>query len=423
MSVEKHTLDNGATVLIDHMPNSQTTAMSYTFRVGSRFETAEENGLAHFFEHMAFKGTKNRDVTALNKEMDDLGARSNAFTSKEVTSYHMHGLNEDVFKFNEIEADMAMNLTLPADELEKERGVILEEIKRSEDNNSSVLINAVFDTLYSGQAMGRTVLGPSENIKSFDRDMFDAFRAKHYHAGNLIVSVAGGCDPAKILQDIKDKVADMPTGERSIFDPAQYVGGNCEIVKPTQQVSLAVAFEAASTNDPKDEIAESILSKVLSGGMSSRLFTEIREKRSLVYGVAAGFSHSLDTGLFIAQAGTSPEKVSQLIHVLCDELNKLRQDPISDEEFNRAKKLFRSHIAMEADASSASRMTSNMMEFNMHQSIETVEDFMARVDSVTKDDVMEAARRVFSTKPSYVSVGPEKPNESEQIAMRMGFEL
>ena len=157
--------------------------------------------------------------------------------------------------------------------------------------------------------------------------------------------------------------------------------------------------------------------------MSSRLFTEIREKRSLVYGVAAGFSHSLDTGLFIAQAGTSPEKVSQLIPVLCDELNKLRQEPISDEEFNRAKKLFRSHIAMEADASSASRMTSNMMEFNMHQNIETVEDFMARVDSITKDDVMEAARRVFSTKPSYVSVGPEKPNESEQIAMRMGFEL
>lgn len=423
MSVEKHTLSNGATVLIDHMPNAQTSALSYTFRVGSRYETEEENGLAHFFEHMAFKGTESRDVTSLNKEMDDLGASSNAFTSKEVTSYHMHGLNEDVLKFNDIQADMAMRLTLPPEELEKERGVILEEIKRSEDNNSNVLSNSLFQTLYTGQAMGRTVLGPPENIKNFDRDIFDAFRGKHYHAGNLIVSVAGGCDPAQILKDIEDKIGDMPTGPRSTYDLATYVGGQCELVRPTQQVSLAVAFEAAVTGNEQDVVAETILSQVLSGGMSSRLFTEIREKRSLVYGVGAGFSRSLDSGFFIAQAGTSPEKVSQLLPVLCDELNKVRHELVTDEEFERAKKKFRIHVAMEHDAMSSSRMQANMMEYNKHEEIVSVDDYMARVDAVTKDDVMEAARRVFSGKPTYISVGPEKPNESEQIAMRMGFEL
>jgi len=202
MSVEQHTLSNGATVLIDHMPDAQTSALSYTFRIGSRYETEEENGLAHFFEHMAFKGTDNVDVHSLNTKMDDLGAQTNAFTSREVTSYYRYGLNEDVFKFNEIEADMAMNLTLPADELEKERDVILEEIKMYADQPGSNLSDGLYDTLYSGQALGRTILGPPENIKSFDRDIFDRFRSKHYHAGNLVVSVAGGADPQKILQEV-----------------------------------------------------------------------------------------------------------------------------------------------------------------------------------------------------------------------------
>lgn len=423
MSVEKHTLDNGATVLIDHMPNAQTSALSYTFRVGSRYETEEENGLAHFFEHMAFKGTDSRDVTSLNKEMDDLGANSNAFTSKEVTSYHMHGLNEDVFKFNEIESDMAMNLVLPPEELEKERGVILQEIKMYADQPSSNMIDGLYSTLYPDQALGRTVLGPSENIKSFDRDMFDTFRQKHYHAGNLIVSVAGGADPEKILKDITDRIGSMPGGERSIYEPSQYVGGNLELIKPEMsQSQLIVAFEAAGAGE-EDNLAESMMNLVLSGGMSSRLFTEIREKRSLVYGVGSSFQRSHDSGFFYVQAGTNPEQVSELIPVLCTELNKMRQEHITDDEFERVKKKIRVSFGMKHDSMSDDRMRSNMQAYNVKEDIEEIDSLMERVDAVTKDDIMEAANRVFSGKPSFASVGPKAPSVQEHIAARMGFEL
>lgn len=423
MSVEQHTLSNGATVLIDHMPDAQTSALSYTFRIGSRYETEEENGLAHFFEHMAFKGTDNVDVHSLNTKMDDLGAQTNAFTSREVTSYYMYGLNEDVFKFNEIEADMAMNLTLPADELEKERDVILEEIKMYADQPGSNLSDGLYDTLYSGQALGRTILGPPENIKSFDRDIFDRFRSKHYHAGNLVVSVAGGADPQKILQEVEKQIADMPTGERSIYESANYTGGNLKLVRPgLQQVQLAVAFESSAAGAPEN-MAESLLNIVLSGGMSSRLHTEIREKRGLVYGVGSTFRRSMDTGVFLAQAGTSPDKVSELLPVLCDELNKMRNELVSDEEFERAKKKIRVQAAMSHDSMSDDRMQANMSSFNIKENVEDIESIMDRVENTTKDDLMEAARRVFSTKPTFASIGPPEPTEQEMIAMSMGLEL
>lgn len=423
MSVEQHTLSNGATVLIDHMPQAQTSALSYTFMIGSRYETAQENGLAHFFEHMAFNGTENRDVHSLNKEMDNLGANANAFTSREVTSYYMHGLNEDVLHFNDIQSDMAMRLTLPPEQLEKERGVILEEIKMYADRPDSNLQDGLYATLYGDQALGRTILGPSLNIKNFDRDMFDAFRQKHYHTGNLVVSVAGGADPQAILKDIEEKTASMRKGERSVYDPAKYTGGNLELVRPgLQQVQLAVAFESSASGSP-DNMAESLLNIVLSGGMSSRLHTEIREKRSLVYGVGSSFRRSLDTGVFLAQAGTSPEKVSELIPVLCDELNKVKNEPVSDDEFERAKKKMRVQAAMSHDSMSDDRMQANMMGFNSKGKVEEIESIMERVEATTKDDLMAAARRVFSGKPTFASIGPEKLNEQQKIAVHMGLEM
>ncbi len=423
MSVEKHKLSNGATVLIDHMPNAKTTALSYMFQIGSRFETEEENGLAHFFEHMAFKGTTSRDVHTLLSEQDDLGARSNAFTSKEVTLYYMHGLAEDVFKFNDIQADMAINLTLPEEELRKERGVILEEIKRAQDNPQQVMFSGLFEQAYPDQAYGRTTLGPSINIKNFDREIFDSFRKKHYlHAGNLVVSVAGCVDPERILKDVEEKTSSMPAGERSTYSPAEYKGGQFTFIKPTSQVNLAVAFEASAAGH-EDNMAESIMNSVLSGGMSSRLSREIREKRSLVYSVSAGINRSFDTGFFYAVAGTSPEKVSELLPVLCAELDKIRQTPVSDEEFERAKKKFQISVAMEQDSMPDDRMTNMAMEHNMKGFIETDEDFNQRLQSVTKDDLMRVAQKIFSGKPTFASVGPPKPTEQEEIAMRLGLEL
>lgn len=423
MSVEMHRLSNGTTVLIDPLLHTKTAALSYTFRIGARFENPQENGLAHFFEHMAFKGTTSRDVHQLALESDGLGAQSNAFTSKEVTSYYMYGLADDVFKFNAIESDMARNLALRSAELERERGVILQEIKRANDDDDSVLVDVLFSTLYPDQAYGRTVLGPSLNIKNFDRKTFDDFRTKHYHAGNLVVTVAGNVDPAKILRSIENAVGDMPSGARSLYEPASISSGCEHIIRPLRnQASLFVTFEANKAGQPGNA-AEGILDAVLSGGMSSRLFREIREKRSLVYSVGSSINRTFDSGFFYASAGTSPEKVPELLAVLSVELDKMRQTQISDEELARAKQKIMVARAMQHDSSPVGRMRMLAEEYNLSEKIEGFDSFEERVMGVTKDDVQEAAQRVFSQKPSVISVGPPKMNEQEIMAARLGIDL
>lgn len=417
MSVEKHTLSNGATVLIDHMPEVKSAALGYFFRVGSRFETRKENGLAHFLEHMAFKGTPSRGVYDLAIEMDDLGAMSNAFTSKEGTCYYMAGAADDIFSFNKLVSDIAINMSLPADELERERGAILEEIKMYADKPNFVLNDASDAVMFPGQAYGRTILGPPENIKSFDRSIFEKFRSKHYHAGNLIVSVAGNVDPAKILQDIEDATAGMPTGKRSRYQRASFHGGEVHITQPTKQINLQVTF-AAGAIGKSENAAEAILLNVLGGGMSSRLFTEVREKRGLVYSVGAGASRSFDVGEVGVYAGTSPEKVATLIPVVCDELNKVRQHEVSDEELARAKKRVINSI-LTSDKSSRTAMVNNASNFNMTGKIVEPDALVAKFSAVTKADVLAAAQRLFSGKPMVSSIGPSGFPSLDEVENRL----
>ncbi|MFP4312956.1 MAG: M16 family metallopeptidase [Alphaproteobacteria bacterium] len=416
MSVEQHTLSNGATVLIDHMPDSDEAALGYYFRVGSRFETKKENGLAHFLEHMAFKGTNSRDVRQLAIEMDDLGAQSNAFTGKEGTCYFLAGAAEDAFTFNEIVSDMAMNMALPVAELERERGAILEEIKMYDDQATSLMQDHLGFTAYPNQAYGRTILGPSINIENFDREAFEKFRNKHYHAGNLIVSVAGNVDPQKILKDIERTTSQLSSGKRSKAKPAKYAGGDVQVQRPDQQINLMLSFQASAAGKPENT-AEAVMNKVLSGGQSSRLFVEVREKRGLVYSVQSGLGRSFDTGQAFIYAGTSPSKVSALVPVICDELNKMRQEKISDKELARAKKkLIVSNLS---GGSANGRMRSNAGEFNLKEKISTKDEFRARVDAVTKEDVQKAAQDIFSGKPTLSSVGPSDFPDYDDVVQRL----
>lgn len=417
MSVEQHTLSNGATVLIDHMPEVKSAALGYFFRVGSRYETEQENGLAHFLEHMAFKGTPKHNVYELAVAMDDLGAMSNAFTSKEGTCYYMAGAAEDVFSFNDLVGDISINMSLPAAELERERGAILEEIKMYADMPRSVLNDATDAKAFPNQPYGRTILGPSINIENFDRDTFEKFRNKHYHAGNLIVSVAGNVDPAKILKDIERVTANMKTGPRSTFDKATFSGGDVHVKRPDNQINLMLGFQASALGEPTNA-AESVMLSVLGGGMSSRLFTEVREKRGLVYGVSAGVSRSTDIGEAYIAAGTSPAKVKELMPVVCDELNKIRENEVSDAELARAKKRVINSIKT-SDKTSQGAMTGNASTFNLKGRIDTPESIVAKFEAVTKADVQAAAQKVFSGKPILSSVGPSDFPNYDDVVQRL----
>lgn len=416
MSVEQHTLSNGATVLLDPIPSAERAALGHFYRVGSRFEKKKENGLAHFLEHMAFKGTHTRDVFSLLEEMDDLGANSNAFTSQEATCYYMSGDANDIFSFNELVSDISINMALPANELEIERGTILEEILQYADSPGDVMQNICAETAFPDQAYGRTILGPSVNIENFDRNTFDKFRAKHYHTGNLIITAAGKFDPDVLLKEIEKSVANMPTGQRSTYKKAKYVGGSVHVVRPDNQMNLKMEFEASALSDP-DSMAQSIMGQILGGGMSSRLFTEVREKRGLVYGVGSGKSSKPDIGEFIIAAGTSPSKVGKLMPVVCDEINKIRENLVSDRELARAKKTFT--VSNLASGAESSRMQGNAMAFNLLNKLPDNDDFRARIDAVTKEDVLKAAQTIFAGKPTLASVGPSDFPDYDDVVQRL----
>ncbi|MCI5060215.1 MAG: insulinase family protein [Alphaproteobacteria bacterium] len=421
MSVEIHKLDNGVTVLLDHIPHSEAAAVGYFFRVGSRFEDAHENGLAHNLEHLAFKGTDKRNVHELAIEMDDLGAVSNAFTSHEGTCYFMSGAASDVLKFNEILGDMSANMALPKAEIERERGAILEEIKMYADDAGSQCSNLLFGTAFPDQAYGQTILGPSENIKSFQREDFEKFRQKHYHTGNLVVSVSGKFNKEAVLKEIEKTTANIPAGNRSTYEPAVYKGGEAQLVRPEDnQVNLCLAFKASAADGSKEQRAEILLAKVLSGGMSSRLFKEIREKRGLVYGVGAYPYATFDNGMFIVQAGTSPEKVQELMPVLCDEISKISKEKVSKDEFQRALKKVEVSVATGGE-STAGRMRSNALAYNQQEKIRTDDEIIALFNEVSRQDILDAAKRVFSTKPTLVSVGPHSlPTKRDLKNLKIG---
>ena len=408
--VEIHKLDNGVTVLLDHMPQQKAASVGYFFRVGSRYEEEHENGLAHFLEHMAFKGTDKRNVRQLAIEMDDLGAASNAFTSRQGTCYYMSGVASDLLKFNDILSDMALNMSLPADELETERGAILNEIQMYAGQPDFVLNDLFHEKIFAGQAYGRTILGPPENIKSFSRDDFEAFRQKHYHAGNLVVSVAGAFDKDEILKDIAEKTKDIKKGERSICPPAEFKENvQAHAVRSQDQhVNLTLAFNSKVKLGSKEHRAEMLLARVLSGnGMSSRLFQEIREKRGLVYSVRAGNSVSRDAKMFYVDAGMSPENVTEFMDVLSEELTKIASDkPATQEELDRAMKRIEVSGAMD-QGSVTGRMSSNASVYNLREEIRTHDETIKLFQEVTLDDITAAAKRLFSTKPSLVSVGPD----------------
>lgn len=406
MAVSIHHLSNGVPVLVDQLPHMERADVGIYFGVGGRYETAKSNGAAHFLEHMAFKGTKNRDVRQLIEDMEDLGAHPNAYTGSEGTMYYMAGLGGDSVRFAQLLSDIAAYSTLPKSEMEIERGAIIQEIGMYADRPSSVVRENAMMTAFPGQPLGATILGPVKNIETFKRAVLNQFRKQHYHAGNMVISAAGNVDPAAILKAFEKGVGHMPAGKRSTFQPGLYVGGAHHEERATRQLQLAMMFKAAASTDA-DVTATQILGSVLGGGISSRLFTEIREKRGLVYGIGAGHGGFQDTGIFSIMAGTGEAEVAQLMPVLCDELKKICENDVTDKELARAKASFKVGMAM-GDGDSESRMHAMPKGYLLRGRIRPMAEILQDIDSVTKQSVRDAANKIFSGVPTVATVGPGK---------------
>jgi predicted Zn-dependent peptidase len=396
-------LPSGLTVVSERMPRVETVSLGAYVDAGTRHESAPENGVSHFLEHMAFKGTMKRDAAAIAREIENVGGHINAYTSRENTAFYCKVLKEDAALAADIIGDILSHSTCVAEELERERGVILQEIGQANDTPDDVIFDHFQATAYAAQAMGRPVLGTEETIKAMPRDALIGYMRRHYGHRRTVVAAAGAIEHAELLDLVRTHFADLPEAVPASAEPARYTGGEFREERELDQVHLVLGFPSVNATDPM-HIPTQILSTLLGGGMSSRLFQEIREKRGLVYSVYSFVSPFADHGLFQIYAGTGEDQAEELVPVALEELRRVQRD-VTEEELARAKAQLRASLLMSLE-STGSRCEQLARQLQVHGRIIPVEETKAKIAAVTIEQVQAAAAKMFRAVPTLAALGP-----------------
>ncbi len=380
MSVELHTLPNGLRIVTEHMPGLESAALGLWVSAGGRHEAADQNGIAHFLEHMAFKGTTRRTALQIAEEIEDVGGYINAYTSREVTAYYARVLREDVALALDLIADIVLNPIFDPREIEVERGVILQEIGQAADTPDDIIFDWLQEVSYPGQALGRTILGPAERVRAFGRADFDRFVASHYGPGQLILSAAGAVDHDQIVRLAEAAFGHLRAVPVPLADPARFTGGERHEVKALEQAHFTLALEAPGYRSDDIHTAQ-IYASALGGGMSSRLFQEIREKRGLCYTIYAQVGAYDDTGMLTIYAGTSGEELPELVGLTIDELKRSAED-MTEAELARARAQMKAGLLMglESPSSRAERLARLIAVWNR---VPPLEETVAQIEAVT----------------------------------------
>ncbi|MGA8400196.1 MAG: pitrilysin family protein [Stellaceae bacterium] len=397
------TLSNGLRIVTDKIDTVATVSLGLWVDVGTRHEPAAINGVAHFLEHMAFKGTKRRTALAIAEEIEAVGGHLNAYTSRECTAYYAKVLKEDVGLALDILADILQHSTFEPNELERERTVILQEIGQAHDTPDDIIFDYFQERAYPDQAMGRPVLGSPEIIKGLSRQSVVSYLKDHYGASRMVLSAAGNLNHGQIV-DMADRLLGGMPAERAVStEPARYVGGDLRQERDLEQLHLVLGFPGVPLCDP-DYYAGAVLSTAFGGGMSSRLFQEVREKRGLVYAISS-FAHSYrDGGLFGVYAGTGEDEAAELLPVLCDETRKL-EDGFSEVELARAKAQIKAGLLMSLESTSArcEQMAQHML---IHGTPFDPDDLVRRIDAVDDAAIGRLVAGWRSAPPTLVALGP-----------------
>ena len=405
MNIEQSVLPNGLRVVSARLPGFDSAAVGAFIDAGARNETAANNGIAHFLEHMAFKGTARRSALQIGAEIEVLGSNINAYTSHERTAYFVTGLKGTIGQSVAILGDVLTGSRFTPEDIAVEKGVILQEIKRSADNPTHVAYDGYGVTAYPDQAIGRPILGRAEFIEGVTREHFTDFVAQHYFAENMVVVGTGDFAHADFADMVAEGFASLPSKPRPNGPaPARYVGGavrNTE--RDFEQVTVLLGLQSVPETAPA-VWAHKLFARALGGGMSSPLFQEVREKRGLVYSVHAGSDHGRDTGDFVVSAGTTAKHVEELIDVACGEITKAT-GRIAETDLQRAKNtlLVRLATAKEKPFMLAQAIAGSLFD---HGAVRAPEEVMHLVEAVTMEDVRDAAAAVARTNPTVSLVGP-----------------
>lgn len=404
--IQATTLSNGFRVVTEHMPHVKSAALGVSVNAGARDETPAEGGLSHMLEHMAFKGTVSRNAKQIVEEIEDVGGDLNAYTDYEVTAYQARVLAEHVPMAIDLIADILRNSTLDEGEIEKERQVILQEIGERQDMPSLAVIEALQETCFPDQALGRPIIGTPEKVLRFDRDVISSYLARHYSPDRLVLSAAGFVEHDETVKAAERLFGDMEARTAPSREAGKYANGATRQVRDVEQAHVCVGFEAPDSRDFEAQFRAQALCAVLGGGMSSRLFQEAREERGLCYSIYAYAEAFEDAGMMTIYAATSAERAEEMVSLALD-LFERAADDITEEEASRARAQSKANLVMGLE-SPMRRSESLARQIALWGRPIPMEEVVAMVDRVDANAVREAARRILNgPAPSAVYLGPE----------------
>lgn len=405
MTIQSTVLPNGLRVVSDFIPSVETASLGVWLDVGTRNETKDINGIAHMLEHMAFKGTERRTALQIAEEIEAVGGYLNAYTGRETTAYYARILKEDAPLAVDILSDILQYSTFDAAEFQKEQSVIIQEIGQSNDTPDDIVFDYFQETCFPGHSMGWPTLGTVDVIQSLKPEIVKDYMKRHYGAKQMVFSAAGNIDHDDLVQMVSKGFTNLTPDCSHSPTPARYQGGDYRQDKELEQVHVLLGFEGVPYGH-KDYYALSVLSTLLGGGMSSRLFQEIREKRGLVYTVYSYMSSYKDSGVFGIYAGTGEDEVKELFPVVCEQLKTLGST-LNETEINRAKAQLKASLMMglESTSNRCERLANHVLIYGRPLSSAEI---IKSINNVTKEDLKNLSDRLFKSPLTLTTLGPIK---------------
>lgn len=408
MSIQIHefTLSNGLRILVEPVESVRSAAIGLWCQTGSRHELPSEAGITHLIEHMLFKGTPSRSAKEIAEAIEGRGGVLNAFTDKEATCYYCRTLSDDVENGIEVLTDMMCHSLIDAEELKREQGVVLEEIKRSEDEPSDHVHDLHLENRWPGHPLGLPVIGTRESVSAFTRDDLTSYLERRYLAGNVLLSVVGHVDPKAVAEAGERILGSIGEGggQAALEAPRGKHGENW-VAKDVEQVHFCIGTDGVGVTDP-DLYVQSVLDSALGGSMSSRLFQEIREKRGLVYAIGSYALAYSAGGAYTVYGGTSPTTWEQVRELVRAEFDRIMRDGLDDGELDRTKRHLSGNLVLALEGMSSRMMRMSRNELNHGRQI-PIDETLAKIDAVTHAQVVEYARTMLTEElVSTTAIGP-----------------
>jgi predicted Zn-dependent peptidase len=394
-SIRKTVLPNGLIILTERMEHIRSVAMGVWIRAGSRHELPEVNGISHFVEHMVFKGTKSRSAQKIAREVDAIGGNLDAFTGKETVCFNVKVLDEHVPTALDVLSDLVLNPVFANEDILRERGVILEEIKMDEDNPDYLVHEIFTQNFWKDHPLGKPILGTTSTVKTFEQDTLFKYYGQRFVGGNMVFSAAGNLHHDEFVQMVTDRFAGLPSGSDEEIQVAPKTSAriNLRNKKALEQVQLCLGVPSPPLAH-EHRYTTLLLNTVLGGGMSSRLFQTIREERGLAYSIFSDLSPYRDTGSLCVYAGTSSSKAVDVIGLVMKEFSRLKTEALPEDELRRAKDQLKGNIILGLE-SSMSRMSNLARQEMYFEHFFGVDEIMQKVEDVTAPEVMAMANQLF----------------------------